>query len=403
MRRLYALLVLGAAFHAALWAACGGSSSPQQTIATPTVAVPADIVIPPGANVTVGVSAALSGEQQALGNDLLDATRIAVSLYGGTIKGHPIEVVPGDDGCSRPLMAVDVADTLIARETLVGVIGPMCTTGALAANPRYERAGVVHISPSVTRTDISALGDRFFFRTAWRDDAQASVQATFARAGMAADTAIVISDRESYGNALAEAFSAQFDAAGGRVLEHLTIARGTVDLSGVANQIVDADPDVVVFEGINPEGALLVLALAEAQYGGGFIGPDGLLNARDFLLPAGDAARGAVITGGATPSGEYVAAFETLYGRPLSTAFVLQAHDATTALLKAIDASATLDDDGTLRIGRERLAAALREQRFAGLTGSITFDERGDRRGASATELGITVYRVDFGVFATVQ
>lgn len=399
MRRVLALLAL----CAAVATGCNDSNSPRDIVATPTFAIPAEIVIPPEANVVIGVSAALTGEQETLGADLLDATRIAVSLYGGTIKGHAIEIVPGDDGCSSPLKAVAVADSLIARRGLAGVIGPMCTNGALAANQHYERAGVVHISPSVTRTDISELGDRFFFRTAWRDDAQAHVQATFARAGMSADTAVVISDREPYGNALADAFVAQFEAGGGRVLERMAVQRGTVDMTGTANQIVDADPDVVVFQGINPEGALLVVALSDAGYTGGFIGPDGLLNARDFLLPAGEAARGAVITGGATPSAEYAAAFETLYGRPLSTAFVLQAHDATTALLKAIDTAGVLDEDGTLRVDRERLAAALREQRFAGLTGSITFDERGDRRGETAVELGIAVYRVDFGVFAAVQ
>jgi ABC-type branched-subunit amino acid transport system substrate-binding protein len=183
----------------------------------------------------------------------------------------------------------------------------------------------------------------------------------------------------------------------------MAVERGTIDMRSTASQIADADPDVVVFQGINPEGALLVVALSEAGYAGGFIGPDGLLNARDFLLPAGEAARGAVITGGATPSAEYASAFETLYGRPLSTAFVLQAHDATTALLKAVDNAGILDPDGTLRINREQRAATLREQRFAGLTGSITFEERGDRHGETAVELGIAVYRVDFGVFATVQ
>jgi branched-chain amino acid transport system substrate-binding protein len=399
MRRIPALLAL----CAALTLGCQESKSRDPIVATPTAEVPAEIVAPPGSSITIGVSAALSGDQAPLGTDLVDAAKIAVSLYGGAVKGHPVEIASGDDACSSALQAVSVADDFVARDQLIGVIGPMCSNGALAANQRYERAHIVHISPSVTRVDISALGDRFFFRTAWRDDAQAAVQSAYARRGMGASSAIVISDREPYGNALADAFTRRFEADEGNVIETLTLERGTVEMSGIAKQIVDADPDLVVFEGVNPEGALLVVALSEAGYQGGFIGPDGLLNARDFLLPAGDAARGAVITGGATPSVDYAAAFETLYGRPITTPFVLQAHDAVTALLKAVDASGTVDPDGTLRVNRERLAAVLREQRFAGLTGSVAFDEHGDRRGESATELGIAVYRVDFGVFATVQ
>jgi branched-chain amino acid transport system substrate-binding protein len=398
MRRIPALLAL----CAAVAFACGESSKSPPT-PTPTAPASKEIVVSPGTPVRVGVSVALTGDQMALGNDLADAARIAVSLFGGSVKGHAVEVSPRDDGCSNPVKAVEVADTFIVEEGIAGVVGPMCTNGALAANLHYQRAGIVHISPSTTRADLSALGDRFFFRTVWRDDAQATVQASYARQGMGAATAIVISDREPYGNALATEFASRFELAGGRVIEQLTVARGTLDMSPLAGQIVDADPDVVVFEGINPEGALLVVALREAEYAGGFIGPDGLLNARDFLLPAGDAAVGVVITGGATPSAEYATAFEALYGRALSTSFVLQAHDAVTALLKAIDTAATVDADGTLRIDRERLASTLREQRFAGLTGSIAFDERGDRRGETAQELGVTVYRVDFGAFMPIQ
>jgi len=398
LRRLLALFV-GLSLLAA---ACGSDRSPQ-IVATPTVTVPADIVISPDRPIEIGVSVALTGNQMTLGADLADAARTAVVLFGGEVKGHTIELLVRDDGCTDPVRAVNVAEELIGHPALAGVVGPMCTNGALAANLRYERAGIVHISPSATRVDLSALGDRFFFRTVWRDDAQAAVQATYAREGMAATTAAVISDREPYGNALAAEFTSSFEAAGGRVIEQLSIDRGAVELTALAERIVDADPDVVVYEGTNPEGALVVVALRAAGYDGGFIGPDGLLNARDFLLTAGDAARGAVVTGGATPSIEYAQAFQSLHGRPLATSFVLQSHDAVTALLKAIDTVAVVDGNGTMRINREQLATTLREQRFAGLTGSITFDERGDRRGETAAELGVAVYRVDAGVFVAIE
>jgi branched-chain amino acid transport system substrate-binding protein len=376
---------------------------PPQIVATPTVPVPAEIVVPPGAPIEVGVSVALSGDQMTLGQDLADAARTAASLYGGQIKGHPIELMVRDDGCTDALRAVDVAEELIARPAIAGVIGPMCTNGALAANVYYERAGLPHITPSATRVDLSSLGEQFFFRTVWRDDAQAAVQATFARDGMAATTAVVISDLEPYGNALADEFVASFEAGGGRIIEQLSVRRGDTDMSGIARRIADADPDVVVYEGTNPEGALLVVALREAGYAGGFIGPDGLLNARDFLLTAGEAALGAILTGGAAPSPEYAAGFEVMHGRTIATPFVLQAHDAVTALLKAVDAVATAAPDGGLRISREQLGATLREQRFAGLTGSTAFDEHGDRRGETAEELGITVYRVDAGGFVAIE
>lgn len=399
MARLPAMFAL----CAVLFAACGDSATrtpaPRETPKPPTAA----IVVPAGQPLIIGLSAALSGEQVGLGTDLVAAAELAVGQYGGTVQGHAIELTQKDDGCTDPQKAVDVAAQFIDMPALAGVIGPMCTLGAQAANRRYEAAGVVHISPSTTRGDLSEQGEQYFFRTVWRDDAQAAVQARYAREQLGASTAVVIGDGEPYGNGLAAAFVARFEADGGRVIARPRIKRGTVDVAPVARQIVDVKPDVVVYEGFNPEGALLIKALDEGQYIGDFIGPDGLLSARDFLTNAGSAAEGAILTGGTAPAAEFAATYVTLYQRPPTTPFVLQAHDAVTALLKAIDTTAVAGADGALRIDRAALARALREQRFAGLTGSITFDERGDRRGETPAELGVAVYRVENGRFVAVE
>lgn len=400
MSRIPAVLALCAA---ALLTACdsGGAGSSATATATPSVRNET-IIVPAGKPLVIGLSAALSGEQMNLGIDLVAAAELAIGRFG-SVRGHAIELTPRDDGCNDPEKAVDVASLFIADTALAGVIGPMCTLGAQAANTRYEAAGVIHISPSATRIDLSEQGEQFFFRTVWRDDVQAAVQATYAREQLAASTAIVIGDGEPYGNALAKEFATRFESDGGRVVSEMRIARGTANLAPLARQIAEAKPDVVVFEGLNPEGALLVKALGEVAYDGHFIGPDGLLSARDFLATAGPAAEGAILTGGASPGAEFVAVYQALYQRPPTTPFALQAHDAVTALLKAVDTAATVEADGSLRIDRVRLAATLREQRFAGLTGSITFDEKGDRRGETPTELGITVYRVENGAFRAVE
>jgi branched-chain amino acid transport system substrate-binding protein len=386
----------------ALAASCGASDNGRPALSPTATNRTAAIVIPAGQPVVIGVSTALSGEQVDLGTDLAAAAEFAVGEYGGSLKGHPIEVARRDDGCTDPRKAVDVAALMIAVGALAGVIGPMCTTGAQAANVRYEAAGIVHISPSATRDDLSEQGERYFFRTAWRDDAQARVQATYTIDELDAATAIVIDDGEPYGDTLSDGFVAAFEDRGGRVLSRERIARGTTDLASLARRVKDAGPDVVVFEGLNPEGALLVKALGEAEFNGNFIGPDGLLSARDFLPTAGSAAEGAIITGGRTPDAPFVEKYVALYQRPPTTPFVLQAHDAVTALLKAIEMAAAPSAGGGLSIDRAKLADTLRRQRFAGLTGSVTFDEKGDRSGQTPGELGLTVYRVENGAFTPV-
>lgn len=399
MRRPYVWIAL-----ALLLAACGSGSRAAFSRPTSTpVPPPQPIVVPAGGTLSIGVSAPLSGEQVTLGSDIADAVDLAVAEYGGLVRGRTVRVLREDDGCADPERAVDAARALMAEASLAGVIGPMCTTGAQAANILYQRAGIVHIAAAATRDELSETGDDLFFRLAWRDDAQAAVQARFALGAMNARTAVVIDDSDPYGTGLASRFVRHFESGGGRVITRERIRRGDTDFSGLVRQIVSARPDVVLYEGLDPEGALLLRQLREGKYPGSFMGPDALLNVRDFLVPAGLTAENAVVTGSATADTGFVERFQARAQRAPATPFVLQAHDAVTMLLRAMDSVAEEQADGALRIDRARLAEALRAQAFDGLTGSITFNERGERAGESARERGLTVYRVREGRFERVE
>jgi branched-chain amino acid transport system substrate-binding protein len=400
MRKLTGWL---AAAAMVILAACGGDDA-ATTEPTPAGDPPptASIVIPAGEPIVIGVSAALSGDQVNLGTDIADAADLAVGDFGGVLQSHPIVVHRMDDGCTDAEKAVEVARDLIAVETLTAVIGPMCTTGAQAASDDYERAGIVHVSPSATRVDLSERGESYFFRTAWRDDAQAMLQVSHAVDNLGAQTAVVIDDGDPYGRALADEFVAGFTRAGGGVLIRERITRGDVDFAPLAREIVVAAPDLVVFEGLNPEGALIVSALRGGQYTGAFMAPDGLLSTRDFLDVARDAAEGAIVTGGPTPDETFNVRFEERFQRRPSTPFVLQSHDAVTLVLRAIDEVAQ-PGEGGLVIDRAALIEELRSMEFNGLTGRIAFDERGDRRGSRAPEVGLRIYRVTGGRFEPIE
>jgi branched-chain amino acid transport system substrate-binding protein len=382
---------------AVIAAACGSDSDGANPTATPVPEPPA-ITVADNGPLTIGVSAALSGTQINVGTDIADAVELAVAEAGGAVKGHPLQVLRMDDACTDAERARDVADDFIAQPSLVAIIGPMCTTGAQAANGAYDAAGIIHISATATRVELSEAGERYFFRTVWRDDAQARLQATHARAAVNAASAFLIDDGDPYSKTLADAFASEFEDDGGTVVARERITRGATDFSSLASQIVAADPDIVVYEGFDPEGALVVADMREAGYAGAFMGPDALLSVRDFLVTAGAHAEGAIITGGATPDLQYLLRFGERYQRVPTTPFVLQARDAVGAVVRALDSMATVDGT-TLIIDRSDFAEALRTQTFAGLTGSITFDDRGDRNGTTASEVGLTIYRVVNGTF----
>ena len=70
----------------------------------------------------------------------------------------------------------------------------MCTTGLQAAGKTYTDARMIHIAPAVTRVAPAVSDDQYFFRTCWQDDAQARVQAAYARDTANVTTAIVVDD-----------------------------------------------------------------------------------------------------------------------------------------------------------------------------------------------------------------
>ena len=337
MSKLFVLVAIAAM----MCMACGRdreSASSAQATPEPQLS---PIFIAAGSPIKIGVSVALSGDQVNLGTDIADAADLGVSDTGAMIKGHPVQIARADDACTDPEKASSVARTLVADPAVAGVIGPMCTTGAQAADGLYESAGLVHFTPSATRVDLSDQGERYFFRTSWRDDVQAMVQAHYARRALSDETAVVIDDGDPYGRALADAFIAAFEGDGGRVLARERIKPDTTDFSTVAGEVKNASPDVVVFEGLNPAGGLLIRSLRFAQYNGHYMVPDGVLSSRDFFAAAGAAGEGAILTGGVKPDDAFITRFQDRFGRTPSTPFVLQAHDAVGALVAAISAVAT--------------------------------------------------------------
>jgi serine/threonine protein kinase/ABC-type branched-subunit amino acid transport system substrate-binding protein len=76
--------------------------------------------------------------------------------------------------------------------------------------------------------------------------------------------------------------------------------------------------------------------------------------------------------------------YEDRYGHPLEEigegVFAAYAYDATTILIRAIEKVAQVDEAGNLIIGREALARAVRATAdYDGVTGTISFDDNGDR------------------------
>jgi len=366
------------------------------------------LIIPTGEPIVIGVSAALTGPTKSLGLETRDAVVVGVEQWkaanGNQIGGHDIVVYAEDDGCYEADIAACAAQRLIRQKGLVGVIGPMCSDGAGAAIPVYAESGIVMISGSVTRTDLTLTQPepKFFFRTAFTNAAEGVLQARYVISQLNAATVYLIDDGGAYGHDLADAAQGILKESGLQVT-HEHIVPGAVDFSELAARVAADNPDVVIFEGFNPEGALLYRQLRDAGYSGPFVSSDGVASVSDFIVPLGELADGAVFSGSIPilPE-EFLADYLDIRGHEPTTPFAGHQADAVHILLDAV-AQAAVEQGGSLVIDPMELRDAVSNPRLlVGLSGIIAFDENGDRVGNAET-IGLVMSEVKDGEFVNFQ
>lgn len=373
------------------------------------------IVIAAGEPIIIGVSAALTGPTGRQGSEVLDATIVGVELWkeanGDTIGGHEIEIHAEDDGCFEADITARAAGHLLYGQDghrllpgLVGVIGPMCSAGASRVIATYARAGIVMISGSVTRSDLTTgqTAPGFLFRTSFTNSQEAALQARYVTERLRADTASVIDDSEAYGRDLANSLQADLRRSDVEVTRE-SIAEGDVDFSELAAQIAADGPEVVVFAGFNPEAALLYRQLRDAGYAGTFLSGDGVVSVSDFIGPVGELAEGAVFAGCSLQLPEdFLSDYVEIIERQPQTPFPAQHVDGATVLLNAVAQVAEEQPDGSLVIEPLELRAAVAATELEGVSGDIAFDANGDRLGEGA-DVGLQMCRVEGGEFVNFE
>jgi branched-chain amino acid transport system substrate-binding protein len=391
--------------------ATGGDGEEEAAIADIERSPDAPIVIAADEPIIIGVSAALSGPTETQGSEVLDATIVGIELWKeanrDTIGGHEIEIHAEDDGCFEADITSRAAGHLLYGEDdhrllpgLVGVIGPMCSSGASRVIATYARAGIVMISGSVTRSDLTTgqTTPEFFFRTSFTNSQEAALQARYVTERLGAATAYVIDDSEDYGTDLANSLQAALRR-GGVEVSRESIAEGDVDFSELAAQVAADNPEVVVFAGFNPEGALLYRQLRDAGYAGTFLSGDGVVSVSDFIEPLGELAEGAIFAGcSRTLPEEFLSDYVEIIGTQPETAFPAQYADAVTVLLDAVAQVAEEQAGGFIEIMPNDLRDAVAATERDGVSGAIAFDENGDRVGEGA-EVGVQMCRVEGGEF----
>ena len=339
---------------------------------------------------------AISGDVAFLGVPMSRAVDMAVADYGD-IHGHSVNVGTWlDDLCSSD-GGQAAAQTIVADESVVGVLGTSCSGAATAAAPLITGAGMVLISgsntsPALTSDLAGTAGDNWsegYYRTAHNDLYQGAAAAKFAYEVLGAATAATIHDGDPYTEGLATAFANSFTELGGDLQTITAVNKGDTDMVPVLTEVAAGSPDLLFFPIFPPEGNFISQQIGEVAglENTTLMAADGMLVDNYMEIPESE---GVFMSGpdlnfegnanaatGQTGDG-FLAAYEAEHGEAPSAAFWAHAYDATTLLLSAIEAASSKDGD-TLVVDR----AGVREfmsgvSSWPGIIGDISCDDFGD-------------------------
>lgn len=342
----------------------------------------------------IGVAVGLSGEGIApLGIDIQRGVELA-------LEDRPTVTVDGVEFT----VAIDVQDDLCAAEggqavanrfssddSVVGVVGPMCSSACRAAAPIFDAAGYTSISPSCTAPDLTASDYTSFNRAVVSDAFQGRIAADYIFRVLGFTSIATIHDGSAYGEGLVNVVTERFEELGGEVVASDAVTVGDTDFRGLLDDFAQLEPQLIYFGGFPAEAARIIEQRADAGLEDvPFMGADGI-RGTEVLELAGESSEGIYATSAISADSEALASFlaryvET-YGEEPPAPYHANGYDAANILLDAVEAVGTVDANGDLVIDRAAIADYVRSiVDFQGLTGVLTAEGNGE---TSVSDIGI--------------
>ncbi|KHL19169.1 branched-chain amino acid transport system substrate-binding protein [Mumia flava] len=299
------------------------------------------------AGTAIAYVGAETGPNAQLGIDIVNGVRVAVAEHNDANDGCQVTLRRFDTAGS-PATAPAATARAIADAGVLGVVGLPFSDESQVTGTRFERAGLVHVSPSATNPLLTTNGWTTFFRGTSNDNLQAQAVASLA-ARLEAASVAVVSDGTDYGIGLSDAVARALGYAAQATSEETVrrLPRAPDAIRQLAVTIADERPDAVFFAGYATQAGALDRALADAGYDGVFLAPDAAMDST-YLRAAGDAADTTYFTCACVP-GELYEDFADAYAEVADGAdpgtYSVEAYDAATVLLAGIDAGATTRAD----------------------------------------------------------
>jgi branched-chain amino acid transport system substrate-binding protein len=334
--------------------------------------------------IKIGHVAATSGAIAHLGKDNENGARMAVdelNAKGVLIKGKRYQVkLLAEDDAGDPKQGTAAAQKLVDAK-VNGVIGHENSGTTIPASRIYADAGIPQISPSASNPQYTRQGYKTAFRNIANDEQLGAALARYAVQNGKAKRIAVIDDRTAYGKGLADEFVKNVKlngaASGARVVSQQFTNDKASDFSAILTAIKATKPDLVFFGGMDAVAGPMLRQMKSLGLPVNFMGGDGMCSDSVPRLAGNALADDQVIcaeAGGVEPAqqkgmDDFRVAYRKKFGVDVLT-YAPYAYDAVLTMVDAMQQAGSSDPAVYLPV--------LAKIRHKGVTGTVSFDARGD-------------------------
>jgi len=337
--------------------------------------------------VKIGHVGPVSGAIAHLGKDNENGARMAIDELnekGITIGGKKVkfELVAEDDAAD-PKQGTAAAQKLVDSK-VNGVIGHLNSGTTIPASKIYSDAGIPQISPSATNPKYTRQGFKTAFRVVADDTQLGSTLGKYAVTELKGKSIAVIDDRTAYGQGVAEEFEKAVKAAGGNVVGREFTTDKATDFTAILTTLKGKSPDIIFFGGMDAVAGPMIKQMKSLGINAKFMGGDGICTGALYKLSGETMADDQVIcaeAGGVDEAGKKALEdFKAAYQKKFNTKVEIYApyvYDAVNTMVGAMQAANSTKPADYL----PKLAGITHQ----GVTGTITFDEKGDIKNGALT------------------
>jgi len=338
--------------------------------------------------VKIGHVGPTSGGIAHLGKDNENGARMAIdelNAKGVTIGGKKakFELVAEDDA-GDPKQGTAVAQKLVDSK-VHGVIGHLNSGTSIPASKVYSDAGIPQISPSATNPKFTRNGYKTTFRVVADDVHLGGTLGRYAVKELKGKSIAVIDDRTAYGQGVAEEFEKAVKAAGGSVAERQFTTDKATDFTAILTAVKAKKPDVVFYGGMDAVAGPMIRQMKQLGINAKFVGGDGICSGELPKLAAGAMADGQVVcaeAGGVEGKQKvgmekFKADFKKKFNADVQV-YAPYVYDAVNVMVAAMVKAGSAEP-------AKYLPVLAKTENFKGVTGDISFDEKGDVKNGALT------------------